>query len=118
MRVLGAILAGGQSSRFGSDKAEAPLGAKRLIDHVAAALRPQVDALIVTGGPSRAGFTCVPDRPAPGLGPLGGLHAALHESPRLGFDWVLTAPDIACHLPVGLARRLRQGMATQGPSYT
>lgn len=114
MRVLGAILAGGQSSRFGSDKAEAPLGAKRLIDHVAAALRPQVDALIVTGGPSRAGFTCVPDRPAPGLGPLGGLNAALHEAARLGFDWVLTAPCDAARLPADLARRLQQGLAKQG----
>ena len=30
MRLLGAILAGGQSRRFGSDKAEAVLGAERL----------------------------------------------------------------------------------------
>ena len=38
MRVLGAILAGGQSRRFGSDKASASLDGKSLLDHVADAL--------------------------------------------------------------------------------
>lgn len=117
-RLLGAILAGGQSSRFGRDKAEALFGGKRLIDHVADALAPQVQALIVAGGPGREGFPCVPDRPAPGLGPLGGLNAALHAAAQRGFDWVLTAPCDAARLPADLAARLQAGLdnAPQAPA--
>jgi hypothetical protein len=71
-RTLGAILAGGRSRRFGSDKALARLGGERLIDRAAAALRPQVDRLIVCGRVMPA-MVCVADRPSPDLGPLGGL---------------------------------------------
>ena len=45
MKLLGAILAGGRSSRFGSDKAFALLNGKPLIDHVIAALAAQTDAV-------------------------------------------------------------------------
>lgn len=110
-RRLGAILAGGQSSRFGRDKAEAHLNGKRLIDHVAETLAPQVAALVVAGGPQREGLPCVPDRPSPGLGPLGGLNAALHAAKTGGFDWVLTAPCDAARLPADLAVRLAAGLA-------
>ena len=49
MKLLGLILAGGQSSRFGSDKAAALHQGRPLINHVADALRPHVDALAVAG---------------------------------------------------------------------
>lgn len=90
MRVLGAILAGGQSRRFGGDKGAALLGGRALIDHVADGLRPQVDALVISGRdwPGIAGLA---DRPGPGLGPLGGLNAALHAAQQKGFGAVLTA---------------------------
>lgn len=110
VRVMGAILAGGQSSRFGRDKAEALLGNKRLIDHVADALAPQVDRLVVAGGPQREGLPCLPDRPFPGLGPLGGLNAALHDAAARGFDFVLSAPCDAARLPVDLTARLQAGL--------
>lgn len=116
-RVLGAILAGGQSSRFGRDKAEALLNDKRLIDHVAEALGPQADALLVVGGPQRSGLQHVPDRPAPNLGPLGGLNAALHAAASGGFDWVLTAPCDAARLPVDLAARLHAGLGDALAAY-
>lgn len=113
---LGAILAGGQSRRFGQDKAEAHLAGKRLLDHVAERLAPQVDALVVAGGPARHGYCSLPDRPAPGLGPLGGLNAALHEAARRGLAWVLTAPCDAARLPPDLAERLAHGMASAAPA--
>ncbi|MGK2284557.1 molybdenum cofactor guanylyltransferase [Pedomonas sp. V897] len=117
---LGAILAGGESRRFGRDKAEARLAGKRLLDHVAGQLAPQVDALVVVGGPARAGYDALPDRPAPGLGPLGGLNAALHEAARRGLAWVLTAPCDAARLPPDLAERLMRGLgagpAAEGPA--
>jgi molybdopterin-guanine dinucleotide biosynthesis protein A len=83
---LGAILAGGASSRFGADKALATIGGISLIDHARAALAPHVDRIVVVGRD-------IPDRPAPGLGPLGGLCAALHHA---GSGDVLTVP---CDVP-------------------
>lgn len=89
-RILGAIIAGGEGRRFGSDKGAALLDGKRLLDHVAEALRAQCDALIVVGR-AWPGLETVADRPAPQLGPLGGLNAALHCAAARGFAHVLTA---------------------------
>ena len=90
MRRLGAIIAGGQSLRFGADKAQAMLGRRALIDHVAGHLEAQCETVIICGRAwgSRVSVT---DRPAPGLGPLGGLCAALHYGATQGFDMVVTA---------------------------
>ncbi|MEH3038961.1 MAG: molybdenum cofactor guanylyltransferase [Sphingomonas paucimobilis] len=104
-RILGAILAGGRSTRFGSDKARATLDGRALIDRVVDALRPQVDALVVVGR-SHPVMSCVPDRPAPDLGPLGGIAAALHHATAQGFSHVLTVPCDAPFLPPGLQRQL------------
>ena len=90
MKLLGAIIAGGGSRRFGADKAAQLLGGKALIEHVADALTPQVDALFVCGR-TWPGMVSAADRPAPDMGPLGGLCAALHHAASDGFDAVLTA---------------------------
>ena len=90
MKRLGAIIAGGQSMRFGGDKGAALLNGKALIDHVADALRPQCDALIICGR-EWPGIESHADRPAADMGPLGGLNAALHVAQQNGFDNVLTA---------------------------
>ncbi len=109
MKRLGAILAGGKASRFGSDKAAALLGGRPLIEHVAGGLRPQVDELIICGR-EWPGTCAIADRPTPGLGPLGGLNAALHHAQQNGFGEVLTA---ACDvLPVPeFPRKLSGAMA-------
>ncbi|WP_447727056.1 molybdenum cofactor guanylyltransferase [Sphingomonas koreensis] len=108
--ILGAILAGGQSSRFGSDKAAALLDGRTLIDHVAEAVAREVDAVIVCGG-QYPGLKNVPDRPRPALGPLGGINAALRYAADNGFAAVLTAP---CDTP-RLDRDLL-GVLMQGPA--
>jgi molybdopterin-guanine dinucleotide biosynthesis protein A len=104
-RILGAILAGGRSSRFGSDKALATLDGRALIDRVMDALGPQVDASVVVGR-SHPGASCIPDRPAPDLGPLGGVAAALHHAMAHGFEQVLTVPCDAPFLPANLRQQL------------
>ena len=68
-RLLGAIVAGGRSRRFGSDKARATVEGRTLFDHVVGALSPQV-ADIVLCGRDWPGFDSLDDRPEPGLGPL------------------------------------------------
>lgn len=90
--LLGAVLAGGESSRFGSNKAQALFGGRSLIDHAAATLRRHADAVIVVG--ERAGG--LPDLPHAGLGPLGGIAAALDHAATHGFRCVLT---IGCDMP-------------------
>jgi molybdenum cofactor guanylyltransferase len=106
MKILGAIIAGGKATRFGGDKAAALLNGKALIDHVADGLRPQVEALVVCGR-EWPGIESIADRPAPGMGPLGGLNAALHAAQQNGFDAVLSAGcDV---LPVPDFRRLSEG---------
>jgi molybdenum cofactor guanylyltransferase len=135
VKLLGAIIAGGGSRRFGGDKAAALLRGKALIDHIADALRPQVDALIVCGR-AWPGLNAVADRPAPDLGPLGGLCAALHYAAQHKFDFILTAgcdvlpvPDLRAlvgptaavvknhwlfgYWPANLAAQLHHHLATQ-----
>ena len=90
MRRLGAIIAGGKATRFGSDKAAAQLNGRPLIDHVADGLREQVDALIVCGR-AWPGMEWVEDTPFPDMGPLGGLNAAFLYAQKNGFDEILTA---------------------------
>ncbi len=87
---MGAILAGGQSRRFGSDKAHATFSDKRLIDCVSDAMQAQCEGVIVCGR-EEPGFTCIPDLPDLGLGPLGGLNAALSYACSSGFSHVLSA---------------------------
>ena len=96
-RVLGAVLVGGASSRFGSDKAAALWGGTALADHAADAIAPFAAAVVRVGGGGG-----IPDLPQAGLGPLGGIAAALDHAGRHGFDTVLT---IACDMP-----RLPEGL--------
>lgn len=110
MKLLGAIIAGGRSSRFGSDKAAALLNGRPLIEHVADGLRLQAGRLVVCGR-SWPGLEDVPDRPMPELGPLGGLCGALHWASGHGFDAVLTAGCDVLPIPVSLAARLGGGPA-------
>ena len=102
IRLLGAILAGGQARRFGSDKAQALFAGARLIDRVDAALAAQCEGVVVCGR-EEPGFTCIPDWPEAGLGPLGGLAAALRQADAGGFTHVLSAGVDVPDLPHDLA---------------
>ena len=110
--IFGAVLAGGRSARFGSDKALAEAGGKPLIEHAIDALAA-VTGQVTICGRQLAGYTCLPDRPAAGLGPLAGLNAALHHAHALRRPWVLS---IACDTPVlpqGLLQSLADGRRPQ-----
>ncbi|MBB5687793.1 molybdenum cofactor guanylyltransferase [Sphingobium boeckii] len=108
--ILGAIIAGGQSRRFGSDKALASVDGKPLLDHVAEALAAQTDAIIVVGR-SWPGITSIADRPTLDQGPLGGLCAALHHAQAHGFETVLTVGCDILPLPAHLPALLAPGSA-------
>jgi molybdopterin-guanine dinucleotide biosynthesis protein A len=110
--ILGAVIAGGAATRFGSDKALALLDGKPLIDHAADALRAHVDALVLCGR-TREGWTSLPDLPRPGLGPLGGIAAALAYAQAHGFASVLT---IGCDMP-RVPEELLKALSATSPSY-
>src|SRR5690242_14839672 len=116
MRVLGAVLTGGRSSRFGSDKAAALIDGRPMLDWVIDVLVPQVDDVLVCGRET-PGRISVPDYPTPDLGPLGGLNAALRYAAANGFDAVLSVPCDTPRLPNDLRAQLGEpedGVVVQG----
>jgi molybdopterin-guanine dinucleotide biosynthesis protein A len=108
--VLGAVLAGGRSRRFGGDKAVALLDGQTLIGRAMAQLALVTDSVVVCGRYFE-GATCLPDQPRVGLGPLGGLQAALLHATRNGFRGVLSTGCDMPLFPETLARELMQGDA-------
>lgn len=109
MRRLGVVLAGGASRRFGSDKALALVDGRPLIAHALAALAGC--AVIAVAGRDWPGVTTLADRPAPGLGPLGGLNAALTHGAVHGFSHVASLPVDCPALPADWLGRLGDGAA-------
>jgi molybdopterin-guanine dinucleotide biosynthesis protein A len=82
-QVTGIILAGGKSSRFGSDKALFEFNGKRLVEYSIEKLAPLCENLLLsTNQPEKFAFTglqTVKDN-YPGCGPVGGIHACLLQS--------------------------------------
>jgi len=61
--LTGIVLAGGKSRRFGTDKADALLGDRTLLEHVVAVLEDVADSIVIVGRtarpPSRRPVACV-----------------------------------------------------------
>lgn len=82
-KVTGIILAGGKSSRFGSNKALAVLHGKTLISYSLEALHPLCEQMVVSASDpdfARLGFPVIPDNFAQ-AGPLSGLEACMKAFP-------------------------------------
>lgn len=105
MKILGAILAGGRSRRFGQDKAEAVIDGIAMLDHVIASLSVQVDGLVICGRDWK-NIMRVEDRPTADLGPLGGLNGAMAYAHAHKFDAVVTVPVDVLPLPANLIELL------------
>lgn len=107
--ITGVILAGGQGKRLGGvDKGLVPLQGKPLIEHVIAALQPQVGSLLISANRNREtyaayGFPVVADVIGDYDGPLAGMLSAMRAA---GTPYILTAPCDAPRLPADLAQRL------------
>ena len=122
MRVVGLLLAGGQSRRMGGgDKALRPLGEVTLLDRVIQRLRPQVDALVLNanGDPARFARFALPVVPdsIPGFaGPLAGVLAGLDwaVAERPDCSYVVSVATDAPFLPADLVVRLAEGMRQAG----
>jgi len=111
--ILGAVLAGGQSARFGSDKALAEYRGHTLIAHAVDTLSGWCEHVIVCGRETAPAPT-LPDWPRAGMGPLGGIAAALHHARDEDYEFVLTCGVDSVALPEDLPDLLRPAPAFLG----
>lgn len=109
--ILGAVLAGGQSTRFGSDKALAELDGRTLIARAVDALSGLCEHVVVVGRETAPAPT-LPDWPRRGMGPLAGIAAALHHARDEGYEAVLTCGVDSANLPEDLL-----DMLSPAPAY-
>jgi molybdopterin-guanine dinucleotide biosynthesis protein A len=103
--ILGVILAGGKSARFGSDKALAELDGHTLIARAVDALTGLCEHVVVVGRET-APTPTLPDWPRAGMGPLAGLAAALHHARDEGYAAVLSCGVDSVDLPTDLLELL------------
>ena len=99
--ILGVVLAGGMSTRFGSDKALAELAGRTLLARAVDGLAGFCEHVIIAGrdhGPA----PCIPDWPRAGMGPLAGIAAGLHHADDEGYATVLTCGVDSADLPEDL----------------
>jgi molybdopterin-guanine dinucleotide biosynthesis protein A len=105
MRIAGVVLAGGNSRRFGRDKALEHFRGVPLIDWSLAALDRHAEQVFVSGR-HHSGREVVFDRPAGGLGPLAGLAGALQAASAVNYSHLLTLPCDTPLVPEGLLAAL------------
>jgi molybdopterin-guanine dinucleotide biosynthesis protein A len=114
VKVIGLLLAGGQSRRMGGgDKSLRLLGGVSLLERVIERLRPQVDALVLNanGDPARFdqfGLPVVADSVPDFAGPLAGVLAGLDwtAAHRPDCSDIVSAATDAPFLPLDLVDRL------------
>jgi molybdopterin-guanine dinucleotide biosynthesis protein A len=114
--VAGIVLAGGGSSRFGSDKLRAPYQGRPLLHHAIARVSEVSRDVVVVLPPAADGGDLPPGvRPAhdstEGEGPLAGLHAGLLAAVRSDVAVVVAGdmPDV----PVVVLRELIEALASE-----
>jgi molybdopterin-guanine dinucleotide biosynthesis protein A len=103
--ILGCVLAGGLSTRFGSDKALAELGGHTLLARAVDTLSGWCEYVVVVGRETAPAPT-LPDWPRPGMGPLAGIAAALHLARDENYEAVLTCGVDSASLPENLLELL------------
>ncbi|HYD24711.1 MAG TPA: molybdenum cofactor guanylyltransferase [Croceibacterium sp.] len=108
--ILGVVLAGGRSTRFGSDKALAELGGRTLLARAFDTLTGFCE-LVVVAGRERGPGHCIPDWPQPDMGPLAGIAAGLRLARDEGYASVLTCGVDSVALPDDLLELLSPGPA-------
>jgi len=122
VKVVGLLLAGGQSRRMGGgDKTLRLLGGIPLLERVIERLRPQIDALVLNanGDPARFARCALPVVPdsVPGFaGPLAGVLAGLDwaATHRSDCHYVVSVATDAPFLPADLVVRLAEGLDEAG----
>jgi molybdenum cofactor guanylyltransferase len=99
--ILGAVLAGGLATRFGSDKALAELDGHTLLARAVDALSGWCEYVVVVGRATAPAPT-LPDWPRPRMGPLAGIAGALRLARDENYAAVLTCGVDSVGLPENL----------------
>ena len=96
-QIGGYVLAGGKSSRMGTEKALLELGGRPLIAHAVAKLQDIcAQVSVLSGNPDLAAYGPLVADLHPGCGPISGIEAALAHS---RFEWNLLVPVDVPFLP-------------------
>lgn len=112
--LYGLVLAGGRSTRMGTDKAALRVGARTQLERALALLAPYVARAFVSvraeqrSEPLRAGFEQIEDT-RENLGPIAGILAAQERHP--GHAWLV----LACDLPLLDAATLERLVQARAP---
>ena len=112
--LFGLVLTGGHSKRMQRDKATLEYAGLSQLARAVALLEPLVERCFVStrpdqhGDAQRGAYPCIVDQ-LPDIGPIGGIHAALHAHPRSA--WLV----LACDLPFLDAATLQQLIASREP---
>ena len=112
--LFGLVLTGGHSRRMQRVKATLEYAGLSQLARAVALLEPLIERCFVSTRPDqhsdaqRAAYPCIVDQ-LPGIGPIGGIHAALHAHPHAA--WLV----LACDLPFLDAATLQQLIASREP---
>ena len=103
--TLGVVLAGGISSRMGSDKALLPFHGVRLVDHMVALLENTGVSEVTVSG-NVANHSCIKDV-IPHCGPIGGVYAVLKSFATHSGSFIFVPVDMPLLTPDLLNQLLR-----------
>ena len=98
-KILGVVLAGGKSQRFGEDKSQVKLQGKILIDYILSEIIDQFEEiLIVTNNEIKFKFSkkiSITNDLIEGVGPLGGILTAMKwiKKNNKNYKWISTFPS-------------------------
>ena len=97
--ILGVILAGGQSKRFGEDKTIAKLGNKTLLDHIISKIEKNFNEILIIENKekifrNKKNIFSTKDVIQGYLGPLVGVLSAMEwiKSNKKNYNWIATFP--------------------------
>ena len=112
--ILGIILAGGKSSRFGEDKSTVKLGNKTLLDHIVNKIENEFNEILVISNNKELNFKnkkiqvledCIEGQ----LGPLVGILTAMKwvKENKKDYRWVASFPCDTPFFDINLTNKLK-----------
>ena len=93
--ILGVVLAGGKSKRFGEDKSEVKLGSKTLLEHTLNKIKSKFNTIIIVSNNKIVkDYITIKDCIDGQLGPLVGVLSAMKwiNKNNYSYNWIITFP--------------------------